>query len=214
MSVRDHKKATTRRALVDAALRRFHTQGFDATTLDEICADAGVARRTFFRYFEGKEALVFPHRGERLARFGELLDATPADESPINSLRVIAQIFAKEYTQHRPQLIARQRLIDAVPALRAREREIDEDWEGVMAQAFHRYFASAERVAESASGRQRQRAPDKPGRIDLRARVLAGAAIGVIRATMRYWFDHNGRPDLGELGARAIDHLEKGFMRG
>ena len=50
-------------------------------------------------------------------------------------------------------------------------------------------------------------------RIDLRARVLAGGAIGVIRATMRYWFDHNGRPDLAELGARAIDHLESGFIR-
>lgn len=202
MSIRDLKKAATRRALVEAALARFHAQGFDATTLDEICADAGVARRTFFRYFDSKESLVFPHRAERLQRFQELLEATPADESPLECLRVIAQVFAKEYGQHRRRLIARQRLIDAVPALRAREREIDEDWELAMAHAFHRYFAGA----------PMNRKPDAK-RLELRARVLAGGAIGVIRATMRYWFDHNGRPDLAELGARAIDHLERGFIR-
>ena len=209
MSVRDHKKATTRRALVEAALARFHAQGFDATTLDDICADAGVARRTFFRYFGSKEELVFPHRADRLSRFTELLDATPADESPLLCLHAIAQIFAKEYSQRRRQLIARQRLIDAVPALRAREREIDEDWEQAMAKAFHRYFASAGEGMKSAS----RRGKADGARIDLRARVLAGGAIGVIRATMRYWFDHNGRPDLAELGARAIDHLESGFIR-
>lgn len=210
MSIRDHKKAETRRVLVEAALARFHAQGFDATTLDDICTDAGVARRTFFRYFDSKESLVFPHRAERLLRFVELLDATPADESPLASLRQIAQVFAKEYSQHRRQLIARQRLIDAVPALRAREREIDEDWEGAMAQAFHRYFAGAR--GEPDAPKTASRGKEAP-KIDLRAKVLAGGAIGVIRATMRYWFDHNGRPDLGELGARAIDHLERGFIR-
>lgn len=211
-SLRDHKKAATRRALVDAALQRFSSQGFDATTLDEVCQDAGVARRTFFRYFDSKESLVFPHRAERLQRFIELLEATPADESPLGSLRAIAQIFAKEYSQHRRQLLARQRLIDAVPALRAREREIDDDWEQAMAVAFHRYFQSATATAPPSQARSRSNKLDRR-KVDLRARVLAGAAIGVIRATMQYWFDHNGRPDLGELGARALDHLEQGFMR-
>lgn len=211
-SLRDHKKAATRRALVDAALQRFYAQGFDATTLDEVCQDAGVARRTFFRYFDSKESLVFPHRAERLQRFVELLEATPADQSPLGSLRTIAQIFAKEYSQHRRQLIARQRLIDAVPALRAREREIDEDWEQAMALAFHRYFQHAEASKPASKIRAHSSKPELK-KVDLRARVLAGAAIGVIRATMQYWFDHNGRPDLGDLGARALDHLEQGFMR-
>lgn len=212
MSLRDHKKANTRRALVDAALQRFYVQGFEATTLDEVCQDAGVARRTLFRYFDSKESLVFPNRAERLQRFIELLESNPVDESPLKSLRAIAQIFAKEYSQHRRQLLARQRLIESVPALRAREREIDEDWEQAMAQAFHRYFESGEPGALAARTRPRSTRLDRK-KVDLRARVLAGAAIGVIRATMQYWFDHNGRPDLGELGAQAIDHLEQGFMR-
>jgi hypothetical protein len=42
--------------------------------------------------------------------------------------------------------------------------------------------------------------------------VLAGAAIGVIRATMRYWFSSGGKTDLAKLGDEALDRLERGFL--
>ena len=191
--LRETKKDATRRALVRAANRRFHRDGFDATTLDDICADIGISRRTFFRYFANKEALAFPHRAERLERFLELLEGAPTGESPFASLRAIAQRLAREYAANREQLIAQQRLIQSVPSLIAREHEIDQDWELAMAQAFEQRFAGTEHA-------------------ELRARMLAGAAIGVIRATMRYWFEHDGRPDLGALGIQALDALQDGFV--
>jgi AcrR family transcriptional regulator len=191
--LRETKKDATRRALVRAANRRFHRDGFDATTLDDICADVGVSRRTFFRYFANKEALAFPHRAERLERFLELLEGAPAGESPFASLRAIAQRLAREYAANREQLIAQQQLIQGVPSLIAREHEIDQDWERAMAQAFEQRFAGSEHA-------------------ELRARMLAGAAIGVIRATMRYWFEHDGQPDLGALGIQALDALQDGFV--
>lgn len=185
---RAFKKDATRRALVRAANRRFHAAGFANTTLDEICADADVSRRTFFRYFENKEALAFPHRAERLERFKTLLEAAPATESPLASLRRIAQIFAAEYTGNREQLIAQQRLVASTPSLIAVENEIDRDWENAM----YRCFVS--RLGDGAEA-------------ELRARVLAGACIGVIRATMRHWFEVNGEADLGQLGLQALDAL-------
>lgn len=190
--LRETKKSATRRALLQAAHARFRRDGYDATTIDDICADAGVSRRTFFRYFEDKEALAFPHRAERLERFLRLLAEARADESPFASLRAIARLFASEYAAHREQLIAQQKLIEGVPALIAREHEIDQDWERAMAQAFQRRFG------------------DIPG-AELQARMLAGAAIGVIRATMRHWFEHEGRPDLAGLGQQALDALQRGF---
>ena len=192
-SRRADKKDATRRALVRAANRRFHRDGFDATTIDDICADIGVSRRTFFRYFPNKEALAFPHRAERLERFLELLEGAPEQESPFVSLRAISQVLAREYAANREQLVAQQRLIQSATALIAREHEIDHDWERAMAEVFARRFAGGPHP-------------------ELRARMLAGAAIGLIRATMRYWFEHGGHPDLGALGSQALDALQDGFV--
>lgn len=192
-SLRKQKKDATRRALLIAANLRFHLNGFEATTLDDVSQDVGISRRTFFRYFSDKESLAFPHREERLARFTELLDSAPANESPVGSLRRIAHLFAKEYMQHRDSLMAQQRLIQTAPSLLARENEIDRDWELAMAELFRQRGVGG---ADS----------------ELHSRVLAGAAIGVIRATMRHWFASNAEADLARLGDEALDRLERGFL--
>jgi AcrR family transcriptional regulator len=190
--VRERKKEATRRALLSAANGLFRRKGFEDSTIDEICEEVGISRRTFFRYFPSKEALMFPHRAERIERFLGLLREAPRDESPIETLRKTAFVFAGEYREHRAQLVAQQRVIQRSPTLLAKEREIDRDWEAAMAQAFRRRAG--------------------PGHAsELQARVLAGAAIGVIRATMRHWFATDGKADLAALGKEALDCLERGF---
>ena len=48
--------AETKQKLVDATVRLILKQGFSATTVDQICADAGLTKGSFFHYFENKEA--------------------------------------------------------------------------------------------------------------------------------------------------------------
>lgn len=55
LPLRERKKLRTRLALVDTALRRFTDRGFDATTLDDLCGEVEISKRTFFRYFTSKE---------------------------------------------------------------------------------------------------------------------------------------------------------------
>lgn len=57
--MRDRKKARTRDSIRTAALDLFEEQGFERTTVDQICRRADVAHRTFFRYYPAKEALLF-----------------------------------------------------------------------------------------------------------------------------------------------------------
>ncbi|MDA7414850.1 helix-turn-helix domain containing protein [Xenophilus arseniciresistens] len=47
-----------RTRLLDAALQVIRTKGYHATTVDEICAAAGVTKGSFFHHFKGKEELA------------------------------------------------------------------------------------------------------------------------------------------------------------
>jgi AcrR family transcriptional regulator len=58
-SLRDRKKAATRKALIDAAERLFEERGFDAVTVAEIADAANVSVKTMFVYFRSKEELAF-----------------------------------------------------------------------------------------------------------------------------------------------------------
>jgi len=56
---RGRQKAHRRRAVVDAALELFAERGYDNTMVEEIAQHAGVSPRTFFRYFDTKDAVLF-----------------------------------------------------------------------------------------------------------------------------------------------------------
>ena len=50
--------ANSRSKLLDAALRVIRTKGYVATTVDDICAIAGVTKGSFFHHFKSKEDLA------------------------------------------------------------------------------------------------------------------------------------------------------------
>ena len=99
MQVKESRKQpeATRRKLVDAGVKLMRLQGFNATTVDDICAEAGVTKGGFFHYFKSKDdvakaaALRFQEdkaRAFREAPFRQLPD--PLD-------RVFGRLdFAKE----------------------------------------------------------------------------------------------------------------------
>lgn len=48
----------TKRRLVDAGVKLMRIHGYNATTVDEICADAGVTKGGFFHYFKSKDDIA------------------------------------------------------------------------------------------------------------------------------------------------------------
>ncbi|MFJ9413839.1 TetR/AcrR family transcriptional regulator [Streptomyces sp. NPDC101227] len=56
---RERKKAQTRKALADAAVRLFTERGFDSVGVREVAEAADVSLSTLFKHFPSKEALVF-----------------------------------------------------------------------------------------------------------------------------------------------------------
>src|SRR6201996_4042583 len=48
----------TKAKLLDAGVKLMRTKGYNATTVDDICAEAGVTKGGFFHYFKSKEELA------------------------------------------------------------------------------------------------------------------------------------------------------------
>ncbi len=172
-----------REAVAQAALALFRARGFDATTVDEIAAAAGVSRRTFFRYFPSKDAAVFPRAEERLRAFEALLAPAPGEAAWATVSRACLEVAAA-FALVRAELVLQQGLIAASPVLLARERDLDQRWEDALARALARGY---------------------PPR---RAAALAGGLLGALRALLRGWYAEDGRPDLVALVREVLDLFE------
>jgi AcrR family transcriptional regulator len=87
--IRDRKTRETRARIAEAALELFASQGYAETTIDHIAAAADVGRRTVFRYFPTKEAILFDHLVVRRDVALQLLRERPPAEPPLVSLHAV-----------------------------------------------------------------------------------------------------------------------------
>lgn len=55
---KDQEKKPTRELLLEAATELIRTNGYTSTTVDDLCAKAGVSKGTFFHHFKTKEDLA------------------------------------------------------------------------------------------------------------------------------------------------------------
>src|SRR5687768_17199244 len=87
-SLRERQRVETRDVILDTALDLIEAKGFEHTTVEEIAAAAGISSRTFFRYFESKNALLFDEdKHEHDDMLGGGLIARPPEETATEALR-------------------------------------------------------------------------------------------------------------------------------
>lgn len=56
--LRERQKEMRRQAIAEAAIALFHSQGFEATTVEQIARSAGVSAPTVFKYFNSKQEIL------------------------------------------------------------------------------------------------------------------------------------------------------------
>ncbi|WP_314034157.1 helix-turn-helix domain-containing protein [Dietzia sp. CH92] len=115
ISLRDRKRRATLLAIEDAATELVLEYGYDAVTVEQICAAAEVSKRTFFNYVASKEAAVIGATPQDLpeAESRDFLDRADPDV-PRALMRVFIAGFAATRIADRDQtatLVQRRREI-------------------------------------------------------------------------------------------------------
>jgi AcrR family transcriptional regulator len=163
LGLRERKKAKTRAAIQQHALRLFREQGYDATTVEQIAAAAEVSPSTFFRYFPTKEDVVLYDAFDPL--IFAAFEAQPAALGPIQALRVaLRAVFAELSAEELAEQRERATLMLAVPELRMRMLD--------------QVVVSTQQLAEVVARRVGRRADE------LAVRTFAGAVIGAMMAPL------------------------------
>ncbi|MFJ3617960.1 TetR/AcrR family transcriptional regulator [Streptomyces iakyrus] len=85
-SLTERRKAETRMEIARAAAGLFVRHGLRATRAEDIAQAAGIAPRTFYRYFATKEEAVAPLYAAGAQRWVEAVRAAPADAGVLPAL--------------------------------------------------------------------------------------------------------------------------------
>ena len=184
------RRATSRAELEQVAFTLFTARGFDATTVDEIAAAAGIGRRTFFRYFPSKNDVPWGAFEDELERMRVRLKACAPEVPVMDAIRSALIDFNRVAPAQVPLHRRRMQLILRVPTL--------------LAHSTLRFAAWRAVVAEFAAERTGHR-PD-----DLAPQAIAHAVLGVSVAAYEHWLDDPGA-DLGSLLDRAMRELGTAF---
>ncbi|WP_370415473.1 TetR family transcriptional regulator [Streptomyces fradiae] len=189
LSLAERKRLLVATELSEAALQLLALRGFDAVTVDEIAAEAGVSKRTFFRYFASKEDVVVQFLSGMGGDIHAALAARPADEPASAALRHALAVPLLACTDQHPDHAARAlrvvQLILRTPALLARFLERQAEWREALA-------------AELA----RRRGLDPAA--DLYPRLAAGTALVAFHTALQRWGDSDAADDPLDLLDRAF----------
>ena len=167
--------ADVRGRIAAAARDLFADRGYDNTTVDAIAERAGIARRTFFRYFRSKDDVILPDH-DRISRAVIAHLGSAGHLAPVEAVCAAARIVFSEYVVNRQVSVQRYLVSRSVPALRDRESANVSRY----CRLFGRYLR--ERYGP---------APDAA----LRAEVGASAVIAAHNQVLREWLQGRGEGD-------------------
>jgi AcrR family transcriptional regulator len=191
--LRERKKAATRQALHEAAVRLAQEHGPDRITVEAIADEAGVSRRTFSNYFANKEEALFHGDRMRTRLLIEKVRARPATESPWVALSAAAADFYGQLGDLDPEWVAQSRLLRRHPSLAAAQVQT---------------FAAMERELGEEVAARVGPASDPLG---VRAKLLAATFLAALRVSMNVWLEHPTETTYLDVARRALAEAGRAF---
>ncbi|SFQ62678.1 transcriptional regulator, TetR family [Amycolatopsis rubida] len=183
-----------RRALATAAVDLFAANGYEATTIDDIAAAAGVGRRTFFRYFDSKDDVLFANHDEIVAEMEQVFETADPARDPIEVATAAVSLVLESYAAELDVSLKRFTLTRTVPSLRDKEVATVDRYQRVLARYLQDRFAAAGDEAAT-----------------LRAAVAAAAIAAANNHVLRRWLRSGGRDDIEAAATEAFALVADAF---
>ena len=199
VSLRERKKAATRKLLRRVALELVAERGLINVTVEDIAEAAEVSPRTFFNYFPSKEAVLFGGDPERATELRAKVATAAPGQSAVDALRIVLAEDAEATSADLRSLggdpaewVRRMKVARADPHIRAAHA----------AQMSMTERAIAEGLAERL-GTDVETDP-YPG-------LLAAASVSIVRSCLTFWAGAGGAVELSHLIDQAFQALAHGL---
>jgi AcrR family transcriptional regulator len=187
---RELARRAMRAQVSEMALDLFLDHGYEQTTIDDICAVAGISRSTFFRYFPSKEDVFASETSTAVDEIARALRQRPDDEAPWSALRHAMGPLVEYYASQTERAHRLAALAVATPALATLHQEKHARFQALIAPELARRLGS-----------------DPDDSTDPRPRALIASALGCLEAAVAAWIAGNGTRQLGRLLDRAMDSI-------
>ena len=150
--LRERKRRETRRRIAEEGLRLFAENGYDATTLETVAAEARISARTLFYYFKTKDEILHFWQGSGfLEALGPTLLAQKREQEPLEAVcHCLLQLISRYDT---PESVIVDRVLNASETLRMRKQLIYLQMEQTVFAALLRALAAADAACVLADGR-------------------------------------------------------------
>ncbi len=184
----DRRAAETRAEIVEAAIGLFVEHGFDATSMSDVAAAAGMSRRTLYRYFATKDDIVFDAPRQWLEVVNDVLSDRGESESTRDVCRRALLAVAAYVRDNAASVLRSYSVVAASPELASRHGRSDA--EGVQ----HYLELLGPEVARLEDG-------------VLQAVTAAMALVGAQNAIIVVWAQRPGA-DPVELTRKVLDQVD------
>ncbi len=115
---REKEKAARRKAILQAALQVFGSQGYHGTRMDAIAEIAQLGKATLYYYFKSKDELLLAILEDGIREFFQLLESAWQNcSSPLAKIEQIPYVGARFFSEH-PDYFKLYHYLTAHPTLR------------------------------------------------------------------------------------------------
>jgi AcrR family transcriptional regulator len=192
--LRERTRRAVRTELTDVAMDLFLARGFEATTVDEIAAAAGISRRSLFRYFASKEAIIFDSLQDVGERLAEALGKRPREEDPWVALRRSFEVVTAYNVDNPERTLAFWTMLEETASLKARHFEQLMRWQQLLVPDIAVRLGETNRAGSDVNAAEALADLDGPC-----APAVVGAALACLDAANNAWLRSRGKADVVRL---------------